>query len=106
MRDLQRSDSPGEEPGGRTPRTRRRLPLRIAEILEVPAPPAPTPLPGHLCEQCLDAPAVLVVPAPGGGDMGICAACQQAAAVAALPVLTAAAGQQTLGHPIRDAAAP
>ena len=36
-------------------------------------------------------------------DMGTCAACQQAAAVAALPVLTAAAGQQTLWHPIRDA---
>jgi len=35
-------------------------------------------------------------------DMGICAACQQAAAVATLPVLTAA-GQQTLWHPIRDA---
>jgi hypothetical protein len=35
--------------------------------------------------------------------MGICAACQQAAAVAALPVLTVAAGQQTLWHPIRDA---
>ena len=35
--------------------------------------------------------------------MGICVSCQQAAAVAALPVLTAAAGQQTLWHPIRDA---
>jgi hypothetical protein len=35
--------------------------------------------------------------------MGICAACQQAAAIATLPVLTAAAGQQTLWHPIRDA---
>ena len=96
MIDLQRRDSPDEEPGARTPQTRRRLPLRMAEGREVQAPPAPTPLPGHLCEQCLDAPAVLVVPAPEGGDMGICAACQQAAAVAALPVLTAAAGQQTL----------
>jgi hypothetical protein len=38
-----------------------------------------------------------------GIDMGICAACQQAAAVAALPVLTAAAGQQTLWHPVRVA---
>ena len=95
--------SPGAEPGAGTPRTRRRLPLRIAEIQEVQAPPAPPPLPGHLCEACLDAPAVLVVPAPGGGDMGICAACQQAAAIATLPVLTAAAGQQTLWHPIRDA---
>ena len=95
--------SPSEEPGAGTPRTRRRLPLRIAEIQEVQVPPAPPPLPGHLCEACLDAPAVLVVPAPGGGDMGICAACQQAAAIATLPVLTAAAGQQTLWHPLRDA---
>jgi hypothetical protein len=95
--------SPGEEPGARTPRTRRRLSLRIAEVREVQASPVFTPLPGYLCEQCLDAPAVLVVPAPGGGDMGICAACQQAPAVAALPVLTAAAGQQTLWHQIRDA---
>src|SRR3954470_24708281 len=95
--------SPRAEPEAQTPWTRRRLPLRIAEVREVPAPPAPTPLPGHLCEACLDAPAVLVVPAPGGGDMGICAAYQQDAAVAALPVLTAAAGQQTLWHPIRDA---
>jgi hypothetical protein len=37
------------------------------------------------------------------GDMGMCAACQQAAARATLPVLTAAAGQQTLWHLIRDA---
>ena len=33
------------------------------------------PLPGHLCEQCLDAPAVTVVAAPWGGEMGVCAAC-------------------------------
>jgi len=103
MSDWHMSRSPGEEPGAGTPRTRRRLPLHIAEIQEVPAPPAPPPLPGHRCEQCLDAPAVLVVPAPEGGDMGICAACQQDAARATLPVLTAAAGQQTLWHPIRDA---
>ncbi len=31
--------------------------------------------PGYLCEQCLDAPAVAFVPAPGGGEMGVCAAC-------------------------------
>ena len=95
--------STGAEPGAGTPRTRRRLPLHIAEIQEVQTPPAPPPLPGHLCEACLDAPAVLVVPAPGGGDMGICADCQRATAIATLPVLTAAAGQQTLWHPIRDA---
>ena len=32
-------------------------------------------LPGYLCEQCLDAPADVLVPAPCGGDMGVCAAC-------------------------------
>jgi len=36
-------------------------------------------------------------------DVRIGATCQQAAAVAALPVLTAATGQQTLSHPLRDA---
>jgi len=38
----------------------------------------PAVLPGSLCEQCLDAPAVAIVAAPWGGDMGICAACQAA----------------------------
>ena len=103
MINLHVQGNPGAEPGAVPPRTPRLLPLRIAEIREVQASPAPTPLPGHLCEECLDAPAVLVVPAPGGGDMGICADCQQAAAIATLPVLTAATGQQTLWHPIRDA---
>jgi hypothetical protein len=32
-------------------------------------------MPGHLCEGCLDAPAVAVAPAPWGGEMGVCAAC-------------------------------
>ncbi len=32
-------------------------------------------LTGYLCEQCLDAPAVAFVPAPGGGEMGVCTAC-------------------------------
>jgi hypothetical protein len=32
---------------------------------------------GYLCERCLDAPALLVQPAPWGGEMGVCAACQQ-----------------------------
>ena len=75
MINLHVRDSPGEEPRAETSQIRRRLPLRIAEVREVQASPAPTPLPGHLCEACLDAPAVLVVPAPEGGDMGICAAC-------------------------------
>jgi hypothetical protein len=35
------------------------------------------PLVGSLCERCLDAPALLVQPAPWGGEMGVCAACQQ-----------------------------
>ena len=30
---------------------------------------------GYLCEQCLDAPAVAVVPAPWGGEMGVCETC-------------------------------
>jgi len=32
-------------------------------------------LAGYLCEQCLDALAVAFVPAPWGGEMGICAVC-------------------------------
>ena len=38
---------------------------------------AGTLLVGHICEHCFDAPAVLVQPAPWGGEMGVCAACQQ-----------------------------
>jgi len=36
------------------------------------------PLVGYLCERYLDAPALLVQPAPWGGEMGVCAACQLA----------------------------
>jgi hypothetical protein len=39
---------------------------------------AGTQLVGHICEHCFDAPAVLGQPAPWGGEMGVCAACQQA----------------------------
>jgi hypothetical protein len=39
-------------------------------------PPPATSLPGHLCEVCLDAPAVQLHPAPWGGEMGVCATCQ------------------------------
>jgi len=39
--------------------------------------PATDPLPGYLCEQCQDAPAVLLQPAPGGGERGVCTACSQ-----------------------------
>ncbi len=31
---------------------------------------------GHICEQCWDAPAVRMQPAPWGGEMGVCGACQ------------------------------
>jgi hypothetical protein len=34
------------------------------------------PIPGHLCEVCLDAPAVALQPASWGGEMGVCEACQ------------------------------
>ena len=40
-------------------------------------PRSPTHLVGHICEHCLDAPAVLVQPAPWGGEMGVCGACYQ-----------------------------
>ena len=49
MSDRHVRGNPGEEPEAAPPRTRRRLPLRIAEVREVQA--------------------------PGGGDMGICADC-------------------------------
>jgi len=92
---------PRAEPEVEAPGTRR-ISLRIAEVRVTKAPPVVHPLPGHLCEQCLDAPAVVIVPAPWGGDMGICDACHQASAVAALPALTAAEGQRTLWHTIHD----
>jgi len=38
-------------------------------------PSAPPPMPGYLCEGCLDAPAVQCQPAPWGGTMGVCSAC-------------------------------
>ena len=48
----------------------------IAALLpEAQRPSNESPMPGHLCEVCLDAPAVAVVPAPWGGEMGVCAAC-------------------------------
>lgn len=37
------------------------------------------PLVGYLCEQCLDASAVALVPAPWGGEMGVCWTCQEPA---------------------------
>ena len=35
----------------------------------------PAGLAGHICEACLDAPAILLAPAPWGGQMGVCWAC-------------------------------
>jgi hypothetical protein len=52
---------------------------RITAYALLPAAQSPrneTPLPGHLCEVCLDAPAVHLPPAPWGGEMGVCEACQ------------------------------
>lgn len=77
--------------------------------LALPAPAAQTasgapPLPGFVCEACFDAPAVGLVPAPWGGEMGVCDACHQARVHATLPVLTVPAGQQTFWHTILDPA--
>jgi hypothetical protein len=36
--------------------------------------PAPS-LAGYLCERCQDAPAVVLHPAPGGGEIGVCEQC-------------------------------
>jgi hypothetical protein len=41
----------------------------------VQGPRMETPIPGHLCEGCLDAPATRLQPAPWGGEMGVCEAC-------------------------------
>ena len=40
-------------------------------------PSAHPPLVGSRCERCLDAPALGVQPAPWGGEMDVCAACQE-----------------------------
>lgn len=49
--------------------------LRAAGGSRAPEP-ARDLLPGHLCEVCLDAPAVALQPAPWGGEMGVCETCQ------------------------------
>ena len=38
---------------------------------------SPSPLPGYLCERCQDAPAVQWQSVPGGGEMGVGAACSR-----------------------------
>src|SRR5262249_12427226 len=50
---------------------RRRVAQRVAQD-----DGARQPLVGHLCERYLDAPALWVQPAPWGGEMDVCAACQ------------------------------
>jgi hypothetical protein len=60
-------------PDACTTALRRRVAQRVAQD-----DGARQPLVGHLCERCLDAPALLVQPAPWGGEMGVCAACQLA----------------------------
>jgi len=70
----------------RPPSRQYTLPLRwIAVVREdTPGVPGgtPAPLPGYLCETCLDAPAIALVPAPWGGEMGVCRACQRPQAAA------------------------
>jgi hypothetical protein len=58
------------------------LPLCWIESVRVVREDTPTPLPGYLCETCLDAPAISLVPAPWGGEMGVCRACQRRQAAA------------------------
>jgi hypothetical protein len=63
------------EPARRLPpRPRRPLGLLSREVVREDTP---DPLPGYLCESCLDAPAIAVVPAPWDGEMGLCQSCQQ-----------------------------
>jgi len=70
--------SPLSDPASFPPRRPRRgLLSRTAHGTPIAPDPVATPLPGSLCEQCLDAPAVAVVVVPGGEDMGLCAACQE-----------------------------
>jgi hypothetical protein len=54
--------------------------VQLVHELLSPSPRQAPPLPGHLCEQCLDAPAVALAPAPWGGEMGVCAGCGEGAA--------------------------
>ena len=70
----------------RLPSRQYTLPLRWTGTVRENTPSAPggtpTPLPGYLCESCLETPAVALVPAPGGGERGLCRTCQQHQAAA------------------------
>ena len=98
--------SPGQTPVVMLPAEVAAVPRRLVAL---PAPAGGTasgasPLPGFVCETCFDAPAVALVPAPWGGEMGVCDACHQARVHATLPVLRVPAGQQTFWHTILDQA--
>jgi hypothetical protein len=60
---------PPSEPGEPVPRPA--LPPGPRPVLDRP------PCPGFICEVCFDAPAVVVQPAPGGGERGVCEACRR-----------------------------
>jgi hypothetical protein len=78
----------------RPPSRQYTLPLRWVAVVRENAPAVlggtPTLLPGYLCETCLDAPATVLVPAPWGGEMGVCRACQRHQAAARDEEATAA----------------
>jgi hypothetical protein len=98
--------SPGQTSMAASPAEASAVPRRR---LELPAPagkmtPGTSPLPGFVCEACFDAPAVALVPAPWGEEMGVCATCYQTRVHATLPVRRVPAGQQTFWHTILDQA--
>ena len=47
---------------------------------------SPVVLPGSICEQCFDAPAMLLRSSPWGGEMGVCKECAQQRVEAAEPI--------------------
>ena len=65
---------PMRDPMRRQLTSGRRIPI-AALLPGAQRPSHETPIPGHLCEVCLDAPATGLQSAPGGGEMGVCAAC-------------------------------
>jgi hypothetical protein len=78
----------------------RRIPAAL--LPEAQRPSTERPIPGHLCEVCLDAPATRLQPAPWGGEMGVCAACGGLDPAAALAVPTGACAR----HPLNWAHSP
>jgi hypothetical protein len=76
--------------------------ITAALLPEAQRPSTESPLAGHLCEVCLDAPATRLQPAPWGGEMGVCAACGGLDPVAALAVPTGECAR----HPLERAHSP